>query len=155
MGDLSDLGGNFDEVKEVEGFAPLPAGEYVAISETASVEQNRNQDGIVIKVSFQIVDGEFKGRKVYANFNWSNPNEMAQNIGRSEFKKFCAAIGVGSFPDETAELIERPLRLQLGIRNNKLTGEPQQAIKKFIPYAQEEAKEERPAAKKKSPFHGK
>lgn len=144
MSDFANLNMNLDDIDENQGgFEPIPEGEYPVLVEEMTVGPNRAETGIVIKVKFGIVEGTYTNRKVFQNFNWENPNEQAQLIGRGEFKRFCLAVGASTSPKSEAEFLDRPLRLRLGIRKDKNTGADVQSILKYIPYSKEvEARQE-------------
>ena len=67
---ISDLHGQMDEnVKETDGFVstPVPEGIYKVV--IVNIENIDKEWGIGLSIQFQIIDGEYSGRKI---FNWIN-----------------------------------------------------------------------------------
>ena len=60
------------------------------------------------------MDGEFKGRKVWARLNLRNKSEIAQRIGNEQFAAVRAACGVPN-PRDSQELHYKPhvIRVEL------------------------------------------
>ena len=95
---MSDLGFNPNEYEGSisTSFEPLPAGSYpVQIVETETKTTNAG-NGTYLKTKFEVVDGEYKGRKFFQNFNLTNANETAERIGRQHIKAILDAIGKSS-----------------------------------------------------------
>lgn len=93
-------------------FAALPAGEYVAIATESSLTKNKAGNGDYFKFTFEIIDGPFKSRKIWHNFTRTSQNNVAQQIGRSQFKQFCESVKNLS-PKDTSELHNKPFILTL------------------------------------------
>ena len=77
---------NFDatQVEPNEGRPdPVPAGWYDVVIVESEAKQTQRKTGYFLALTYQIVSGEFKGRKVFQNINLQNPNEEAVRIGRS------------------------------------------------------------------------
>ena len=103
----------------------LPAGEYTAIivASGARSEDPQTKEGFVISKSgkgaylpmtFEIIDGEFKGRQVRKNFNLQNANQDAVRIARQEMKQLLVALNWDfarkpGGPEDTSELHMIPL----------------------------------------------
>lgn len=89
------FGFNLAEVKpDAGGFGePIPAGWYKLQADEGSIEETGGGTGSMVKVRFAVEEGDFKGRKVFQNFNIVNSNEDAQRIGRSQLAALAHAIG--------------------------------------------------------------
>lgn len=128
----------------------LPAGMYQAIiieSGGKPDDERTGEDGLVsskngrgryLPMTFEIIDGECKGRQIYKNFNLENQNEQAVRIAQSEIKELLQAIGWDFIakpcgPEDTSEIHNIPITLQIVVKNNKQTDEPQNEIKHFKP----------------------
>ena len=126
----------------------LPAGEYTAIivASGARPEDPQTKEGFVISKSgkgaylpmtFEIIDGEFKGRQVRKNFNLQNANQDAVRIARQEMKQLLVALNWDfarkpGGPEDTSELHMIPLVVKIAQVENRQTGDLQNEIKKFI-----------------------
>lgn len=87
----TDFGINLNEVEEQGKFAPLPAGKYLVQVTDNEVKQTKAKTGTYLKVTLEVISDEYKGRKLFQNFNLVNPNEEAVRIGRGQLKSFVKA----------------------------------------------------------------
>jgi hypothetical protein len=101
---------NFDagKVEPSTDFEPLPAGKYVAVVTDSGMKATKAGNGSFLELTFEIVEGEFKGRKVWARLNLDNPNPTAVRIARAELSSLCRAVGVMQ-PKDSCELHNLPL----------------------------------------------
>ena len=124
--------GGFDaaKVEPDSGFDPLPVGNYrVVISDTAE-KVNSAGTGSYVRLTFDVVAGQYMGRKLWENLNLQNPNKQAVDIAMSQLSAICRAIGVLT-PRDHVQLRNIPLDVLVGLSKRKDTGEPQNTIKKY------------------------
>ena len=89
-----NLGFETTQYKPSEGYTPLPAGEYpVRVSNTEKLE-NKKGNGHQLKVTFDVLDGDFKGRKIFNSFNLWHDSEKTRDIAREQFSGLIKAIGI-------------------------------------------------------------
>lgn len=74
-------------------FDVLPRGKYPCVVLDSSEKDTRAKDGKYFEFEFEVVAGDFKKRKLWARLNIENPSEVAQRIGREQFKGLCKACG--------------------------------------------------------------
>lgn len=72
----------------------------------------------MIKTTMEIVEGPHRGRRLWATFNYTNPSQRAQDIGRAEFKQLAIACGI---PDnqkitDTAIIHDKPFKARVGVK---------------------------------------
>ena len=81
----------------------LPNGNYLLHMEAAEIiEKNKDQSdhSIMLKSTFEVLEPEeFKGRKLFGNYNLKNKSEIAQKIGNEQFQCLLRAVGI----DEVSE----------------------------------------------------
>jgi hypothetical protein len=65
-------------------------------------------------LKFQILNGQYQNRTVFDWINIVNKSTEAQNIGRSQLKSICVAVGVEN-PQHSEELHNRPLTIKVAI----------------------------------------
>lgn len=75
---------------------PLATGDYNVAVKEADLKDTASKTGQLIKVVFEILDGDFKGRKIFKNFNVLNKSAEAQAIGQSELKALMEASNAPS-----------------------------------------------------------
>jgi hypothetical protein len=107
---------NAANVAPQESIAPIPAGVYLAHITDSDVAQTKS-GGEMIKLTFQVLQGPFANRKVFANINTRNPNADAERIGQSQLSALCHAVGVINLQD-TAQLHQRPVMIRVTIRKD-------------------------------------
>jgi len=130
---MADLRG-FDArtVNPTVGFEPIPAGDYLVVITESEMKQNRNTPGSHLALTFEVIEGEYKGRKLFTNLNLDNPNRQAVKIARAELSAICRAVGVMT-PKDSMELHNLPMRVRVGLEKRQDTGELQNRIKKYEP----------------------
>ena len=97
---------NANDHDEMGNFDPVPAGDYRAQVVDSDVKGTKSGSGYYAKLEWEIIDGEYTGRKVFANYNLQNNSEKAQEIGQREFAAACrAAIFIVFFGSLIAEIL--------------------------------------------------
>lgn len=123
-------GFNANEVDPAVGFDPIPAGKYLAIITETEMKPTKAGTGQYLQLTFQVLEGEHKGRLVWARLNLSNPSDMAVKIARAELSSICRAIGVMA-PKDSIELHNLPLTIKVGCTKRGDTGELTNEIKGY------------------------
>ncbi len=139
---MANLNFTAPDVDPAVGFDPIPAGKYFAAITDSEMKATKSASGQYLQLTFQILEGEYKGRLVWARLNLDNPNATTVKIARAELSAICRAVGVMS-PKDSAELHNLPLMISVGVRPRKDNGEPGNVIKG---YAKKESSAARPAA---------
>ena len=111
---------NFDanEVEPLSGFDPIPAGKYQAIITESEAKATKNGSGTYLQFTFEIIEGEYKGRKIWERLNLANPNAQAVAISRGRLSAICRAVGVMT-PRDSIELHNLPLTISVRLRKNQ------------------------------------
>lgn len=127
-GNLS--GFNATEVQP-NSFDVVPAGEYEACIVNSVKMATKAGTGAFLSMELQILEGDYKGRKVFDNLNLWNPSEKAVEIARGTLSAICRAVGVLT-PGDSSDLHNRPLRIKLGVRTDPQYGDKNE-IKAYKP----------------------
>lgn len=108
---------NFDASKVAPAKAAvcLPAGWYDAMITASSVVPTSAGTGTLLKLTYDILTGPHKGRKVFGQLNIKNPNQIAQEIGLSQLSAICGALGIIQLPD-TNLLHNKPMKIKLKVK---------------------------------------
>lgn len=147
------------EVSERGDFEIMPKGEYTLKATAAEEKETSAKTGTYIAAEFEVVKGEFTGRKVWQNFNVNNPNDKAEKIGREQIAGWARACGKPNAQD-TDELLERPFQCKLGIEKGTGGYSDKNKIDSFLmpgaaskpaPAGKGKFDEEAPPAKKPAP----
>lgn len=120
-------GFNANEVEPSTDFEPIPAGKYLAVITESEVKPNRAATGSYLQLTFQIIDGEFKNRVLWARLNLDNPNGTAVKLAKAELSAICRAVGVMA-PNDSTDLHDLPLVINVKLKRRKDTDELQNQI---------------------------
>lgn len=95
-------------------FEVLPAGAYIAQAVESSYGQMKNGNGDELGLTFVVLDGAYKGRKLWSRLYVKHTNEKTQAIAQEQLSALCKAIGVVKVTD-TAVLERKPVSLVVAI----------------------------------------
>ena len=85
---------DLSNVEASESFSILPPGDYYAQIIQSEMRVSKAGTGKYLWLEYEILDGEFVGRKFWNNLNLLNPNSQTVEIAQRDLKAICAAIGV-------------------------------------------------------------
>jgi hypothetical protein len=131
MADLTGFDYNRDAEPQ-ESYDPIPSGEYVAQVVDSDIKDTKNGTGKYIKLTWEIIDGEYTGRKLFENYNIINSNPQAVEIGERQWAAVQAACGKYAVTD-TEEVHAIPCFVKVGIRPAQGNYGPQNSIKGYKP----------------------
>ena len=129
---MAFLGFNVDEAPDSQDFTVMPAGDYTAMVTASELLSNKAGTGSYLKLELTVIDEKYAGRKLYENLNLDNPSAQAVEIARGTLKKIAIACGKGSgVVNESEELHDIPMVINVGIETRKDNGELTNRIKSF------------------------
>ena len=87
---MANLGFAFDAntVQPQESFDVLPAGFYPVMI-TESEMKGTSTGGQMLVLTLEVIEGQFKGRKVWERLNLVNNNEQAVQIAQRSLSAIC------------------------------------------------------------------
>lgn len=138
MADLTGFDAN--QVEPTTEFEPIPAGKYQAMITESEMKLTKSGSGSYLQLTFQILDGEYKGRFLWSRLNLNNSNATAVEIARRELSAICRAVGVMT-PRDSVELHNLPLVISVKCKRRDDTGDVSNEIKG---YAKREAANGKP-----------
>jgi hypothetical protein len=108
---------NFDasQVAPQASSGPVPAGTYLAHITESDVQPLKSGNGTGLKLTYEIIDGQYKGRKIWDNLNIQHSNEDTQRIAQSQLSALCHAVNVIKLQD-TAALHLKPVNIKVVVR---------------------------------------
>jgi len=112
---MAELIFNGTNQEAMDDFSVIPVGYYNAQVVKSDVVPTKAKTGTRMNLQFKIIDGDYKGRIIFAGYNITNPNEVAVEISRKEIKSLCDAIGKPDGIRDTTELHNIPLQIKLKI----------------------------------------
>ena len=148
---MANLNGfDANTVEPTTEFDPVPAGKYLAVVAASEMKPTKNGKGSYLELQFQIIEGEYANRNVWARLNLDNPNPQAVQIARAQLSAVCRAVGVMT-PKDSCELHNLPLVIDVKCKkrqdNDEITNEIKAFSKKEAPAASA-----RPAASSTPPW---
>lgn len=92
---MAFLGGTFDAnaVEPAQDLAPIPSGEYLAHIIDSDMKATKSGTGQYLELTYEVIDGPYKGRKVWTRLNLHNPNAKAVEIAQRDLSAICHATG--------------------------------------------------------------
>jgi hypothetical protein len=134
------------EVSERGDFEVIPKGTEVTMKCTeAELKETSAKTGHYLACVFEITKGEYVNRKVWQNFNISNPSEKAEKIGREQVAGWARACGKPNAKDSD-DLLERPFQCKLDIEKGTVGYGDRNKIGSFLTPGSESKAASKPAA---------
>tara|TARA_B100000609_G_C16817547_1_gene234165 strand:- start:10 stop:480 length:471 start_codon:yes stop_codon:yes gene_type:complete len=128
---MANLNGfNASQVEPSQDFEPIPAGKYLAVITESESKPTKNGSGEYLQLTFQILDGPYKGRCVWARLNLKNPNPTAVHIARQELSSICRAVGVMQ-PNDSVELHNIPLVITVKLKKRDDNGDMSNEVRGY------------------------
>jgi len=128
---MADLRGfDANTVEPTGDYDPIPAGKYLAVITESEMKPTKSGSGSYLQLTFDIIDGPHKGRRLWARLNLDNPNPTAVAIAKAELSAICRAVGVFA-PNDSIELHDIPLVITVKCRKREDTGEITNEVKGY------------------------
>jgi hypothetical protein len=93
----------------------LPAGTYLAHITESDIRPLASGNGQGLKLTFEIIDGQHKGRRVWDNLNIQHTSETTQRIAQAQLSALCHAVNVIKLED-TSALHYKPVKIKVTVR---------------------------------------
>ena len=119
-----------EQQEEMKSFDALPKGDYLAMAIESEMKDTKAGDGAYLQFTWQIIDGEFKGRNLWSRLNLRNPNQTAMDIANRELGDICKACKILK-PKDSSELHGIPVVLNVAVEKRKDTGDMTNRIKGY------------------------
>ena len=123
-----DLNFDANNVPPTSPFDPIPNNSYRAHATESEVKPTASGTGKYLQITWEVLDGEFKGRKVWQRLNIVNANAQAQEIAQRELSAICHATGVLKLTN-SAQLHHIPVMLKVVVKKDG-DRDPQNEVKK-------------------------
>ncbi len=116
-------------------FEAIPEGKYLAMIVESGMKDTKDKKGHFLEFKFEVVEGEHKGRNLWARLNLDNANPTAVQIAQAELSAICRAVGIMR-PKDSVELHNLPILLTVKVKKREDNGNLTNEIKG---YAKKEA----------------
>ncbi len=102
-------------VEPMDTFEPIPAGKYIAAITASEMKPTWAGDGSYLQLEFEVLEGDYKGRKLWVRLDLDNPNELVVKLARAKLAAICKAVGVLT-PKDSVELHYLPMQITVSLR---------------------------------------
>jgi hypothetical protein len=92
----------------------LPAGKYLAMAIASELKATKTGTGEYLQITFEVLDGAAKGRKIFERLNIRNSNKTAEDIAQRALSALCHAVGVIELEDSD-QLHDKPVVLDVAV----------------------------------------
>jgi len=107
-----------NNVETADSFDVLPQGKYLAMAVASQIKPTKAGTGDYLEITFEIIDGKGKGRKVWERLNIRNVNKKAEEISQRQLAALCRSVGVLNLQD-TDQLHNIPVVLDIEIEKRE------------------------------------
>lgn len=128
MADLRGFDANIIEPNS--DFEPIPAGKYMAVITESELKPTKAGTGHYLQLTFQVIEGPYQNRLLWARLNIDNANAQARKIAEGELSAICRAVGVLA-PNDSVELHNLPLVIHVRCKKRTDTGEIVNEVKGY------------------------
>jgi hypothetical protein len=133
------------QVSPESQFAPVPNGDYPVVITESEVKPTKDGAGQYLQLTLEVIDGHYKGRKIWDSLNLWNKNSTAVEIAQRALSQICHAIGVLQVQD-TVMLHNKPLVATLAVRAAGGGYDESNDVKGYKAYASGSAAAQAPVA---------
>ena len=115
---MATINFNANEIEPSSYFDAIPAGKYLAVITRSDKIETKDQKGQFLFLEFEIVEGDYKNRKLWSRLNINNKNPETVRIANADLAAICRAVNVMQ-PRDSSELHNLPLTIIVKCRKNQ------------------------------------
>lgn len=116
-------------IEPADTFDVLPKGKYLCMAVASEIKPTKSGTGDYLEITFEVIDGQGKGRKIWERLNIRNANKKAEEISQRQLSALCRSIGVLNLSD-TDQLHNIPVVLDVDIEQRE-GYDPQNRVKGY------------------------
>ena len=129
---MAQLNFQADPTQAVSSFELLPKGKYLSMAIASEMKDNSKKTGAYLQITFEVMDGPHKGRKIFDRLNIRNENKVAEKIAMESLNALCLATNMHHLQD-SEQLHDRPVILDITIEDGKDGYDAQNRVKAYHP----------------------
>lgn len=108
----------------------LPKGDYLCMAIASEMKTNSKKTGEYLQITFEVLEGPCKGRKIWDRMNIRNASKVAEQIAMEQLNGLCMATGVLHLQDSD-QLHNIPVLLKIDIEEGKDGYDDQNRVKGY------------------------
>jgi hypothetical protein len=108
---------NAAHVSPESQFAPVPNGDYPVVITESEMKPTKSGEGQYLQLVLEIIEGPYKGRRIWDRLNLVNPNHTAVEIAQRTLSQICHAVNHLTVQD-TVELHNKPMMAKVVVRQS-------------------------------------
>ncbi|MCA9311403.1 MAG: DUF669 domain-containing protein [Phycisphaerales bacterium] len=112
---------------------PLPVGRYAAVIAATTWHDIASGRGRYLEIEYKVTEPGHEGRRVWERLILEHSSWRTVTIARTRLNALGRAIGVRC-PNDSADLHDRPLLLDIGVRKRDDTGELVNEVTGYAPF---------------------
>jgi len=124
---MSFQGFEVDANQASTGFGPMPEGVYQLMVEKVEDKPNKKGTGALLELTIIVVDGKFKGRKLWENFNYANSNPRAVQMAMASMHALGLKLDIKQFTPQA--IVNKPFYARVYVKTETVDpvigGEPE------------------------------
>lgn len=109
----------------------LPKGDYLCMAIASELKPNSKRTGDYLQITFEVLDGPCKGRKIWDRLNIRNANKTAEKIAMEQLNGLCMATNVLHLQDSD-QLHNIPVVLKVDIEAGRDGYDDQNRVKGYV-----------------------
>ena len=123
---------NFDasQVDPSQPIEAIPSDKYNVAITKSELKPTKNGNGSYLELEFTVLEGDYRGRKVWDRLCLNHPTQKTVEIARANLSAICHAVGVMK-PRDSSELHHIPLTINVKLRKDESTGNIYNEIKGY------------------------
>lgn len=138
-----------NNVAPADTYDCLPKGKYLCMAVASQIKPTKSGTGDYLEITFEVLDGQGKGRKIWERLNIRNSNKKAEEISQRQLSSLCRAVGVMNLQD-TDQLHNIPVMLEVDIEQRE-GYDPQNRVKGYTPSGSTQPVASNPALRHTAP----
>lgn len=105
---------NFDAntVAPEFGIDAIPSGWYTVSIDESQMKPTKDGSGAYLQLRFNVMQGQYSGRKIFCRLNLQNSNEMTVQIAKGQLSAIAHSIGVLQVQD-SSQLHGKPMKIKV------------------------------------------
>lgn len=119
-----------NQVEPSSPLDPIPDGNYAVVITGSEIKSTKSGTGSYLQLTFEVIEGNCKGRLLWVRLNLDNPNATAVQIARQELSAICRAVGVMQ-PQDSEDLHNLPLNVDVRSKKRSDSNELTNVIKGY------------------------